>query len=441
MDSRSKRIVRRVERAGWAIAFIDRVAAAFVVAVLTIGCTGAPATPGASSATPAAASAKPSAAAATPATTTIQPTPSASISITGWMHLPTSDALTAAAMYRVVAGPAGLLAVGSRGGSRGGSDVPGFASWWSRDGIAWSRSEAAGTAFAGDAVALSDGFAILGKVGDGSDQERAMIWRSSDGVQWTGSPIRDLKTGPFAADRIGGRISAFAIRAPAGGEPTLAWSSSDFVSWTSDLLGGGGFSSATGMTALADGSGLAFGRWSGEPIDVAPFAPGQAAFWRSTDGRTWLKTAVDPDFRDALVVDVAQAPGPTVVAVGQRWDPTLSPDQPYTLAVWSSSDGRSWEPAAWLSTVDPTWVPLKVAPAGSGVVLLAAPRAGGASALIARSSDGLTWTAIDPPIVFDGGQANDLVAVDRHLVVVGQTLPPAGTAADAAVWIGPATTD
>jgi hypothetical protein len=406
--------------------------------VLTIGCAGAPATTDLLSATPGALSANPSMAAPSPGPTTIAPTPSASISITDWSRLPATADLKAAAMYRVVAGPAGLLAVGSRGGSRGGTDEPGFAGWWSRDGLAWTRSESAGATFAGDAVALPDGFVIVGKTGDGTGQERAMTWRSPDGVQWTGLPIDDLMTGPFAADRVAGRIATFAIRAPAGGEPSLAWSSNDLVSWTSGLLGGGGSSSATGLTTLSDESGLTFGRWSGEPADVAPFPVGQAAFWQSTDGITWQKAPDDPDLRNAQVIDAAQAPGGAIVAVGQRWDPAGSPDQPYGLAAWSSSDARSWEPAVWPSTMDPTWVPLKVASAGGSVVLLAAPRAGGASALIARSSDGLTWTAIEPPLVFEGGRANDLIAVGDHLVVVGETLPPKGTPADAVVWIGPA---
>ena len=268
-----------------------------------------------------------------------------------------------------------------------------------------------------------------------------MTWRASDGVAWTGAPIGDLKTGPFAADRVGGRLTAFAIRAPSGGEPTLAWSSYDLVSWTSGLLDGGGSSAAGGLTALPDGSGLAFGRWSPAPMDAAPFPAGQAAIWQSTDGQTWQKTPFDPDLANAWVIDAAGATGAPIVAVGQRWDPNLPPDLPYTNAAWWSMDGSSWEPAAWPASLEKAWTPTKVVAAGDGYVVLASDRRGVATALIARSADGRTWAAIQPPIAFEGGQATDLVAHDDRLIVVGRTLAPEGAVTDAIVWIGPANID
>ncbi|MCJ7709202.1 MAG: hypothetical protein MUQ32_00065, partial [Chloroflexi bacterium] len=263
----------------------------------------------------------------TPITTDTPGPPPASATISTWTRLPASEAFRAATMDRVVAGPAGVLALGSRGEAAG----AGFAGWWSSDGYAWTRSDATGTNYAGDAVALADGFVIVGKMGDVPGAEGAMTWRSPDGTGWSSSPVDSLRTGPFAAARIEGRLTLFAIRAPSGGEPTMAWSSDDLVSWTSGLLGGGGYSTAGGLSVLADGSGLAFGSWSTEPQDAAPF-PGPAGFWRSSDGRTWQKTADDADLRNAWVIGVAQAPGTPIVAVGQRWNPNLSPDQPYTNA-------------------------------------------------------------------------------------------------------------
>jgi hypothetical protein len=412
-----------------------RLTAVVTVAILAAGCASTPATPVASVAAPTAPTASPQPAAIA------SPTPATSASISGWTRVPASEALQTAAMTRAVAGPAGLLALGSRGGGQAGTDVPEFASWWSGDGIEWSRTDAAGTAFAGDVVALPDGFVIVGKIGDSPGQAQATTWRSSHGIAWTAAPIGDLKTGPFAAARIGGRLTMLAIRAPSGGEPTLAWSSSDLVSWTSGLLGGGGFSAAAGLTALSDGSGLAFGRWSPAPMDTAPLPPGQAAFWQSTDGQTWQKTPPDSDLGNAWVIDAAQAPGAVIVAVGQRWDPTLSPDLPYTNAAWWFTHGSSWERAAWPASLEKAWTPTKVVGTGGGYVVLASDRRGVATALIARSADGRTWSAIEPPIVFEGGQANDLVAVGDRLVVVGQTLPPGEAVTDAVVWIGPATVD
>ena len=373
----------------------------------------------------------------TPVTTDTPAPPPAGATISTWTRLPASEAFQAATMDRVVAGPAGVLALGGRDDAAGG----GFAGWWSSDGFAWTRSDATGTNFAGDAVALADGFVIVGKIGDNPGAENAMTWRSPDGTGWSGLPVDSLRTGPFAAAWIEDRLALFAIRAPSGGEPTMAWSSDDFVSWTSGLLGGGGYSTAGGLSVLADGSGLAFGSWSTEPQDAAPF-PGPAGFWRSTDGRTWQKMADDTDLRNARVIGVVQAPGGPIVAVGQRWNPNLSPDQPYTNAAWTSLDGSAWDLATWPPSQERAWTPSRVVAAGGGYLVLAADRTGnGATALIARSVDGRTWTAIDPPVAFDGGQANDLVVVGDHLIVVGETVPPEGTAADAVVWIGPATVE
>jgi hypothetical protein len=283
----------------------------------------------------------------TPVTTNTPAPPPASATISTWTRLPASEAFQAATMDRVVAGPAGVLALGGRDDAAGG----GFAGWWSSDGFAWTRSDATGTNFAGDGVALADGFVIVGKTGDNPGAESAMTWRSPDGTGWSGSPVDSLRTGPFAAAWIEDRLVLFAIRAPSGGEPTMAWSSDDLVSWTSGLLGGGGYSTARGLSVLADGSGLAFGSWSTEPQDAAPF-PGPAGFWRSTDGRTWQKMADDADLRNAWVIGVAQAPGGPIVAVGQRWNPNLSPDQPYTNAAWTSPDGSAWDRATWPSSLE-----------------------------------------------------------------------------------------
>ncbi|HEX2754934.1 MAG TPA: hypothetical protein VHM48_05695 [Candidatus Limnocylindrales bacterium] len=410
----------------WRIAGHLRTLAIGVTLVLAIGCTATPAI----SPTPNVGSASPAAGTQNPTPTSIAPTPSATDPVASWTRVPTTEALRGATMTRVVAGPAGLLALGSR-------DAGGFVSWWSGDGVGWTRSAYVGTAAAGGALALPDGFVILGRIGDGPDRERAMTWRSSDGVQWVASPIDGLKTDPIAVGMVGGRIATFALRAPSGGEPTLAWSSSDLVTWASDVLGDGGYSDAAGITVLSDETGLAFGRWSAEPMDIAPFPPGQAAFWRSNDGRAWHRTADDPDLAAAVFVDVAQRSGSDVVAVGQRWDPAGQPDQAYAMALWSSSDGDAWDRVEVPPALDPTAVPRRVVTTPTGYLLLASSPAAAPNALVASSTDGRIWTAFDPPIAFEGGQANDLAVVAGHLVAVGQTLPDGGTAADAAVWIGP----
>jgi len=397
--------------------------AAVVTALLVVGCAVAPA------ATP-----SPSASAAPTASATgvAQGSPSSHSTdpIAAWTRLPTTDALRGATLSRVVSGPTGLLAIGS-------SERSGFTTWTSADGVGWVGSAPFTTFVPTAGLASADGFVVLGKAGDGSELEQAMVWRSPDGGSWIGARIDGLKTSPIGAGRIGDRIATFALRAPSGGEPTLAWSSGDLVSWTSAGLGGGGSSNAAGLATLSDGSGLAFGRWSAEPMDTAPYPPGQAACWRSTDGWAWQKTVDDPDLASALIVDVAQREGGAIAAVGQRWNPAMPPEQAYVLVLWASSDGTSWEPVARPPGIDPTAVPERVVATPSGYLLLASAPSGGANALVAASADGRTWVAIDPVVPFEGGRANDLVVHGERLVAVGQLLPADNAIGDGAVWIGP----
>jgi hypothetical protein len=335
-------------------------------------------------------------------------------------------------MSHVLVRPEGLLAIG-------GSERAGLLVWTSDDGIGWVGASAVVRAVPTAALALPDGFVVLGKIGDGSELERAIAWQSSDGRDWQGTPIDGLRTNPTGVGLIGDRIATFALRAPSGGEPTLAWSSGNLMAWTSGRLGGGGFSNAAGLAVLSDGTGLAFGRWSNEPMDTAPFPPGQAACWRSRDGRVWQRAADDPDLASALIVDAAQRDGGAIVAVGQVWNPVGPPEQAYALAFWASSDGESWDRVEAPPAVDPGLVPEQLVITPSGYLLLASPSAGGSNSLVAASADGRTWAAIDPAVSFEGARANDLAVFGERLIAVGQTLPTEGTDVDAAVWIGPMT--
>jgi hypothetical protein len=407
---------------------------AAVVAVLVLaGCASAPSSPSGATAAPAptASSTRGPDGGAQSRPSARSPTPSIVAPAASWTRLPTSDALRGATLSRLVSGPTGLLAVGS-------SERSGFVAWTSADGGEWVGSMVVANGVATAAVARSDGFVVLGKIGDGSELEQAIAWQSPDGGVWTGARIDGLKTSPIGVASITGRITTFAIRAPSGGEPTLAWSSGNLRSWTSDRLGGGGYSNAAGLAALSDGSGLAFGRWSVEPMDTAPFPPGEAAFWRSTDGRAWQKTVDDQDFASALITDIAQREGAAIVAVGQRWNPAGPPDQAYAMAFWASSDGESWDRTEGPASLDPALVPERVVITPAGYLLVASAPTGGSNALVAASADGRTWAAIDPAIAFDGGRANDVAFHGNRLVAVGQLLPANGASGgDAGVWIGP----
>ena len=128
---------------------------------------------------------------------------------------------------------------------------------------------------------------------DGSD---AAVWRSVDGAHWT-------------------RVAR---------QPSLA--ASPVIQMTS---------------VVATTSGFVAGGYVGSAV-----GPITAAFWHSTDGETWDRSAELPSFIGAQVLGLVVSPkadgAVRIVAVGARGDAQRAE----AAAAWTSSDGATWQDAA-----------------------------------------------------------------------------------------------
>ena len=161
-----------------------------------------------------------------------------------------------------------------------------------------------------------------------------------------------------------------------------------------------------------------------------------AAVWTSTDGMSWERVPHDETVfggERALINSVAAA-GPGLVAVGGSGG---------SAAVWTSTDGMSWERVPHDETVfggEDTQVMYDVVAGGPGVV--AVGRSGDvdrASAAIWTSSDGLSWQRVQHDEDVLGGDAVQLmasaVAGSFGIVAVGRVEDLLGAGGLAAVWV------
>lgn len=125
----------------------------------------------------------------------------------------------------VVAGPRGLVAVGTDGGSA--------AAWTSTDAIAWSRIDLGPGRATALAVAAGGLVAVGSTGGDGLD---AASWRSGDGTTWTRAEGEAL-SGPFDQQLAGvtagdGVMVAVGGTDLGGGGDAAAWTSGSDGTWT-----------------------------------------------------------------------------------------------------------------------------------------------------------------------------------------------------------------
>lgn len=177
-------------------------------------------------------------------------------------------------MADVVAGPGGLVAVGSYCTGTPMRCEP--AAWSSPDGTTWMRvgglPELAGSL---SAVGASDaGFVAAGVEHCGTDLATCptIILTSPDGTTWSRQPF-DQAGGLTGIDRIGARLFA---TAPYG--PETVWVSADSTTWTAGVFDGG--PAGSGSTGVTDPCFAASGDtavWLGMRIDTD-----EPAAWVST---------------------------------------------------------------------------------------------------------------------------------------------------------------
>lgn len=263
-------------------------------------------------------------------------------------------------VHGLTAAPAGIVAVGARG--------TGAASWFSKDGLAWTPSPsskalkpAAGKTIRMNAVTpTGSGWLAVGEedsaceidCGSASSVE-AIVWSSADGRTWTRRPQATslahaamnavVRGGPgFVA--VGGapdRVTASQVP-----EHAVVWTSTDGRAWsrvpdTTLFHAPSGTDQTFGdsMKAVAtDGTHLVAVGTVGTQGDV-----GSALAWSSSDGRTWKRGTAD-DFAYGQLFNVAAIPNGFLATGPSGTDSCLG-------GIWSSADGDAWTCVATDSSI------------------------------------------------------------------------------------------
>ena len=296
------------------------------------------------------------------------------------------------AMYGVVAGGPGLVAVGYE------ADSPGMeenaAVWTSVDGLNWRRVPRDEAVFGGpdnqgmeNVTAGGPGLVAVGYDESGGDRDAA-VWTSVDGLTWRRVPHDEA---------IFGGAGWQAMESVAAGGPGLV---------------------AVGYDASDRG----------------------AAVWTSTDGVAWTPVPYDDAVFGSSRMESVAAAGPGLVAVGSD-SSGGDPDG----AVWTSADGLSWirVPPDEAVFGGPGWEEMYgVAAAGLGVIAVGHERSGDDwNAVVWTSADGLTWTRARS----DGGDFGGWYDQGMYAVAAGGPGVVAVGYADgqgiyaetnAAVWVG-----
>jgi hypothetical protein len=223
----------------------------------------------------------------------------------------------------------------------------------------------------GDDALLRDGDTIMSGVpfgngyvlaGNASSAARAVIWQSSDGASW-----QRIDDGPSFTDSL---MSAL-VTIPGG------------------LLAIG---EATGGDGLCPG---------GEGATCNPASP--IRMWSSADGRAWrrLPDAATAAFGRAMLGPVAAGRDGLVVF---GWRVPVQASKPILPAVWTSTDGRTWQVRKQFATTFPDSVVEGLTASVNGFAAvgrntgLEAPRGAGAAWW---SEDGTAWAAATVPVSTD----------------------------------------
>jgi len=321
----------------------------------------------------------------------------------------------------------------------------------SADGVEWTRLAEDDPALNMGGVlmyGITEGGPGLVAVGQGceDDVEICMayptVWTSVDGTSWDRSPANPDVFG----DRAGlldvvatehGLITAGGLYTADGEAELVAptvWLSSDGFVWERVWQGEAyDYSTATNITGFQALTTDTNGRVVGVGTAINDEGEFVGAIWTSTDGRTWERIDQDSEVfasntdSDVSILDVASGPG-GFVAVGS--------DGGTKVAIWHSPDGLTWARA---NTADQPFEYIgslaAVDALGTGWVI-AGPHGfadiTGGTATLWTSPDGMTWDRVHS---FAPGYAMSIVATDSGIAVAG-----AIAGVDnyyASVWAGP----
>ena len=357
---------------------------------------------------------------------------------------------TNGAVEAVAAGPAGWVAVGTvlQYDDAGDGDVR-FAwqsgiAWTSPDGVTWTAVQDGG-AFAGASMYgiawTSQGFIAVGNVKDERPDPvdahathvlsiEPAAWRSRDGTAWARIAVEGVATDGVDGGRlndiveVGGQLVAVGCLDEQCLFGPAMWVAGPAGAFE-PLADADVRPSAAASAVLSTSGGLlAVGgyNWVG---NEAP----RAAVWSSTDGRSWERVEGIEGGEAAVMYDVARS-GELLIAVGS----TYRADEPggdlnrSVAAAWRSDDGgRTWT-ATGGGTIG----------AGAGVSLDSVVHTGQAFVAVGRladderwrpigwtSTDGIEWEAIELPA--HGGAPVALADGPGGVVAVGGHFGP---------WVG-----
>ncbi len=282
------------------------------------------------------------------------------------------------------------------------------------------------------AIAMPDGFAILGDVGRPDGSSRSVTW-TRDGGEASHWETHEAvpQWGPADATAFGDGWLVLGGTMPVGGAPSATWTTHDFITWLQVPLAPAGYPYASQFVTLADGTVLAIGRLAAAPVDTTPRPVGDVALWRMADAGSWTRIPVDTLFADASIDAIAARPD-RLVAFGRRWPAELPLDAVPPAAFWWSDDGSVWHQAS--GPTDIGWVEdLQVLALEDRFVLLGSE--GSSTRVIAVSDDGRAWQGPEQRISFNG-HVHDVAVAGDLLVAVGSVLN--GGDEVGAVWVSPA---
>ncbi|CUU59555.1 Hsp70 protein [Parafrankia irregularis] len=264
----------------------------------------------------------------------------------------------------------------------------------------------------------------------------------------TGGPLAGAGPGPGSGTGVGtggqagGAARGIAPR-PGGGwvavgseigsgstdETPAAWWTADGATWqrAATAGSGGGVTGGLGaVTATSDGTRLVAVGWDDSAAGVFT-----ATAWTSTDGRSWQPASVERA-SNATLRDVVAVPG-GLLAVGQD----LALDREGDGTVWTSSDGTSWRRLT-VTGVDGLGVQSldRVARLADGSLLAVGrePSGAGSVSRVRRSTDGgAAWAAVETDLP-DGAEVTGLAALPGgRLVGTGST--PAAGHREPRIWV------
>ncbi|HSG79327.1 MAG TPA: hypothetical protein VLD62_07095 [Acidimicrobiia bacterium] len=285
-------------------------------------------------------------------------------------------------------------------------------------------------------------------------ETRPVIWWSDDLLDWAradlGASVGELRD--VTALPGGGFV---AVGRGSGGPN--AWHSDDGLTWASVAVPvgsadrSGQFDPVVSAVTVTPWGLVAVGVETYEPSSVGPGEDLDPAIWVSADGTAWERVTDPslgtPGFQpntgsefNGAIVDVAFVPGIGVVAAGSASapDPTIDyPDQ--TPTVWVSVDGRSWD----RRPLDLDGRLRGVIADAEGAVVFGVEDLHGSptsDALVATSTDGLTWTQVEGPfgavVEPDGIQSinGGRLVPGLGLVLVGSDEAESEARGAAAIW-------